>query len=468
MIDQESTFDEGWIQERLSKAIAGISSEADGVEAVFLGDETSHLRLAESDIIEADQITEGRVFVRAIVGKSQAHAVTSDLTDQGLRACARVALDRVPPAQTGRDAAVLPAAADITLPGPQSLDASTAFLRAEEKARWLSPALRAHRRDGLVLAGRFHSGLSTLAVQSTAGVSAHHQGSWANLSLSALERPAGHRASAYRAHFDARVDEETVNRLQEDVRAECHRAHDPVEIEPQAYDIVLAPAAVAELLEWFGAIAFGSRSLEDGLSFVDGNVGERVTASAINIYDDASMPHGNGVSLPFDVEGQPNRHVALVEAGVARGIVHDSLTGRRHGCGSTGHAQLPSDFSGTGSKPAHLHFGRGTATVEDLIGQVDRGLFITRLHYVNGMIDPRRAVMTGLTRDAAFLIEGGKLTRAIAPIRFTDGMLEAFGRVHGPEAISRVSQAHGSWFGSQHCTVAPYVLIPGLRFTSGR
>ena len=48
---------------------------------------------------------------------------------------------------------------------------------------------------------------------------------------------------------------------------------------------------------------------------------------------------------------------------------------------------------------------------EELVRGVARGLFVRRLHYVNGMLEPRRAVMTGLTRDGTFLIENGKLTR---------------------------------------------------------
>jgi len=357
---------------------------------------------------------------------------------------------------------------EIARPSAEHVDGQTAWMRAETKERWLSEALRAHRADDLALAGRFHTGLMTVAVASTRGVNTYHQGSWSDLALSALQRPAGHRASSFRARFDARVDQEMIHRLQEEVRHECHRANDPMEVDPGEWDVVLSPVAVAELMEWMGGIAFCSRAMEDGTSFIQGRQGERVTGGAISIVDDASMPEGVGVSVPFDVEGLPKRRVSLVEAGVARGIVHDSTSARRAGCQSTGHAQVDDNFASTGSSASHLHMTPGESTVSELIGQVKRGLFITRLHYVNGMLEPRRAVMTGLLRDGAFMIEDGRLGRAVRPLRFTDSMLEAFSRVPGSAGISREVEAHTTWFGPQACTVAPSLLVPGLRFTSGR
>ena len=303
---------------------------------------------------------------------------------------------------------------------------------------------------------------------SSRGVNSFHQGSFSDLCLSALERPAGHLASAYRARFDAAITESDVDRMWREVKDECERAHDPQKIDPGAWDVVLAPAAVTELLEWLGDIAFTSKSVDDGMSFVSANLGERVTGEAITITDDASMPEGIGVPMPFDVEGQPKHRVELVGSGVAKGIVHDTQSGRKAGCQTTGHAQIDDEFPASGSRPAHLHIQPGEATLEELIGQVDRGLFITRLHYVNGMIEPRRAVMTGLLRDGAFLIEDGKLGRAVQTLRFTDSILEAFGRIPGAGGVSRDVEAHTSWFNPRTCHVAPYLYVPGLAFTSGR
>lgn len=461
-------FGEAYVSERLERALRAARHDADGVEALFRGQEASFMRLAEAAIIQAADVVEGKVTVRAVVGGREARVVTTDLSDGGLEACARLAVARAREVAAGGETARLAEPEDAPATLPEAMDAATAGLDAETKGRWLAAGLAAHAKDGLALAGRFHTGALTLAVRSTAGVRAYHHGSFSELSLSSLQRPAGHRASSYRARTDARIDEETVAALVQATRAECHLAHDPVGVELGAWDVVLAPAAVAEILMWLGDIAFTSRSMDDGMSFVEGHVGERVTGEAVSIVDDGSMPHGVGVPLPFDAEGLPKRRTSLVEGGIARGIVHDSASARRAGCRSTGHAALADELPTSGSKPTHLHLEPGDATPEALIGQMDRGLLVTRLHYVNGMIEPKRAVMTGLLRDAAFLVEGGRVVRAVETMRFTDSILEAFARIPNRQAISRDLEAHTGWFDPWGCQVAPWVLVPGLRFTSGR
>lgn len=468
----ETSFPRDRVDERLDhtlrRALDAAGGGADGVEAVLRASEASHLRLAESAVVQAADVVEGKVIVRAVVAGREARAITTDLTDDGLAACACLAVSRARSAPASAEPLVLAPPVEVPAAPSWALDLDTASLDAETKSRWLRPAFRAHEKDGLALAGRFHTGLMTVAVRSTAGVAAYHQGSFADLSLSALERPAGHRASSFRARVDARIDEGAVDEMQATVRDECHRAHDPVVLAPGDWDVVLAPAATAELLEWLATIAFSSETLDDGTSFVAGNEGRQVTGAAVTLVDDASMPHRRGVPLPFDVEGQPKRRVTLVDRGVARDFVHDTRTARRHGCSGTGHAQLDELFPRPGSRANHLHLEPGDATPEDLVRRVSRGLLITRFHYVNAMIEPRRAVMTGLLRDGAFLIEEGRLTRAVQSLRFTDSILEAFARIPGSGAISSDLEPHNAWFNGWSCSVAPWLLVPALRFTSGR
>lgn len=464
----DCVFGKAWVQDRLHHAVAALGDEVEGAEAVFRGTEAHHSRIAESTLLQAGQIDEGRLTLRAVIDGREARAMTTDLSDPGLALCARMALERAKAAPKTSNPTRLPAPQPLEDHSVRCTDIQTARLDAATKARWLAQALRAHDKDDLDLAGRFHTGLVTTAVHSTRGMNSFHQGSFSDLSLSALERPAGHLASSYRARFDAVITEDDVDRMWREVKDECQRAHDPRKIDPGAWDVVLAPAAVTELLEWLGEIAFTSKSVDDGMSFISENLGNRVTGEAITITDDASMPQGIGVQMPFDVEGLPKRRVSLVENGVAKGIVYDTNSGQRAGCQSTGHAQIDDEFPASGSRPAHLHIQPGTASIESLIGQVERGLFITRLHYVNGMIEPRRAVMTGLLRDGAFLIEDGKLRHAVQTLRFTDSILEAFARIPGPGSVSQGVEAHTSWFNPRTCHVAPYLYVPGLAFTSGR
>ena len=49
---------------------------------------------------------------------------------------------------------------------------------------------------------------------------------------------------------------------------------------------------------------------------------------------------------------------------------------------------------------------------------MDDGIYITRVHYL-GIVDPRRGVLTGMTRDGTFRIRGGKVAEPLVNLRFT-------------------------------------------------
>ena len=78
------------------------------------------------------------------------------------------------------------------------------------------------------------------------------------------------------------------------------------------------------------------------------------------------------------------------------------------------------------------------------------------------MLEPRRAVMTGLTRDGVLKVEGGQVKHGVRNLRFTDSVLEAFGRIEG---LSRVLSSVPTWWSELGAVTAPALLIRGLRFT---
>ena len=147
---------------------------------------------------------------------------------------------------------------------------------------------------------------------------------------------------------------------------------------------------------------------------MSGNLGKQVMSEHVTIVDDALAPDALG--LTFDFEGVPKRPVALVEDGVAVGPVTDSYWAAQTGRANTGHA-LPAP-NRSGPMPLNLEMAAGDATLDELIGSVERGVYVTRFHYVN-VEDPVPVTLTGMTRDGTFLIENGELTRPLKNLRFT-------------------------------------------------
>ena len=103
----------------------------------------------------------------------------------------------------------------------------------------------------------------------------------------------------------------------------------------------------------------------------------------------------------------------------------------------------------------------GEATAEELLERVERGLWVSRFHYVNGLLDTRRALMTGMTRHGLYQIEKGRLGHGVANLRWTESLLEAFSRIDG---ITRAREAVAAGL-SDSTFVCPTVLVRGWRFT---
>ena len=96
--------------------------------------------------------------------------------------------------------------------------------------------------------------------------------------------------------------------------------------------------------------------------------------------------------------------------------------------------------------------------MDDLIGSVSRGVYVTRFHYVN-VEDPISVLLTGMTRDGTFLIEQGKLTRPLRNLRFTQGALEALSGCEG-------ATAKRTFVGSEEgASYVPGLLLAKFSFT---
>ncbi len=96
----------------------------------------------------------------------------------------------------------------------------------------------------------------------------------------------------------------------------------------------------------------------------------------------------------------------------------------------------------------------GDASLEEMVEDTRRGIFVTRLHYVNP-VEPTKAILTGLTRDGTFLIRDGEIGESIMNLRFTDSMLSALRKIPTVGKESKPLQT----------TTVPAMKLKKLRFT---
>ena len=171
------------------------------------------------------------------------------------------------------------------------------------------------------------------------------------------------------------------------------------------------------------------------------------------------------IQRAFDAEGVPKEPLPLIQDGVAHRVVHDTLSAALAGTESTGHATVAGG-SPWGPVPTNLVLtGGGVRDPAELPRPIERGVYVTRLWYVNP-VRPKETLLTGVTRDGTFLIEDGEISRPLADLRFTDS---ALGLLDRTEALSSepVLASDGEFYGRRfaHGVLCPALRASAMRFT---
>ncbi len=386
-------------------------------------------RYARSQIHQNAFSDEVHVHARAVVGGAVGAVTTNSLDPAALRRALAdaAALARYLPASEEWPGLAEPE----PISEPRAFDTATAAASADDQALQIEAIVADVERARLRAAGTHQLELTEDAVVNGRGVAVYAPATLAYV-RALVQSDTG---SGYAEDLASRVGALDAADVVSRAIAKCERDRDRRTLEPGDHEAVLEELAVAELLRVMSLTGLGAQSVREGRSFMSGKIGEPVTGAAFTLHDDALDPRS--LAIPFDVEGTPKRRVALVERGIARGPVYDRTSAKQMATRSTGHAADPARYA-RGGHAGDLAMDGGSATREQLIASVRRGVLITRFHYTN-IPDPRRAVMTGTSRDGTFLIEDGRIVAALANVRFTMSALDLFAGIEllGPQRLAR-------------------------------
>jgi PmbA protein len=427
-------------------------SEADQTEAVYIGGESGLTRFANSVIHQNVFEVNSKVYFRVALGKKIGVAATNSFTKADLKKALSNATEIAKNQRENPDFPGLPSKEEFL--SLNTYFEKTAHFTPIQRAQEIKKIFDRAKAHNLTTAGSFSTGESEIAVANTNGVACYQPLSSAFINLVVM----GNNSSGYADHLSRDVNDIDVENLAQIAIQKCLDSKDPKGIEPGEYDVVLEPTAVASLLEWMNFIGFGSKPFQEGTSFLSNRIGKKIMGENITIYDDGSDE--SAIAFPFDFEGIPKQKVSLIEAGVANGVVYDSISAHKDKVKSTGHALTPD--SAEGALALNLFIEAGDSSVDKMIKSTDRGLLVTRFHYINGLLDTTNALLTGMTRDGTFLIENGKVKHGVKNLRFTESMLKAFSNV---AQISVDRKIVNSWWGDIGCVVAPAMLMKNFKFT---
>ncbi len=162
-----------------------------------------------------------------------------------------------------------------------------------------------------------------------------------------------------------------------------------------------------------------------GSSTFSGQIGKRVASKGVTVVDDGTLPGRRG-SLNIDDEGNPTQRTVLIEDGILRGYMQDSLNARLMGVPVTGNARRESF--------AHLPLPRMTNTtmlagdksVEEIIKSVKKGIYA--VNFGGGQVDITSGKFV-FSMSEAYMIENGKVTYPVKGATLIG---------NGPEAMKKV------------------------------
>jgi TldD protein len=163
-----------------------------------------------------------------------------------------------------------------------------------------------------------------------------------------------------------------------------------------------------------------------GSSAFAGRMGQRVASPGVTVVDDGTLPGRRG-SLSVDDEGTPTSRTVLIEDGVLRGYMQDSLNARLMKMPLTGNARRESFAHMTMPRMTNTYMLAGAHDPQEIIRSVKKGLYAT--NFGGGQVDITNGKFVFSTAEA-YLIEDGKVTQPVKGATLIG---------NGPDALTRVA-----------------------------
>ena len=373
------------------------------------------------------------VGVRAVSGEKTAFAYSDDISFNALQSAAQAT--RAIARQGGEGRTGIARQGELrTLYAPQDPLAS---LGAPEKVALLERLERIARRiDPRVtqvmaaLAGEYE----VVMVARSDGMQAADVRPLVRLSLQVIVEADGRReqgSAGGGGRFDYGHFTEDV--LNDYAQKAVHQALTNLEARPApagTMTVVLGPGWPGILLHEAVGHGLEGDFNRKGTSAFSGRVGERVAARGVTVVDDGTIANRRG-SLNVDDEGNPTQHNILIEDGVLRGYIQDSMNARLMGMAPTGNARRESF--------AHLPMPRMTNTLmlagegdkgrdpAEIIASVKNGLYA--VNFGGGQVDITSGKFV-FSAAEAYMIEDGRITYPVKGATLIG---------NGPDVLTRVS-----------------------------
>lgn len=401
---------------------AGKKAGADAAEAYVTRGRKLSVDIFRGEPEVFEKAETGGAGIRAFRGRRMGYAYTTDLTEEGLTAAAKLACANAGSADEDKfnglpDEAGLPAKTnavgsdDLGLTSPDFGRATTAekikFAREMEEA-----ALRTDSRVKGCETVTYGEEDETVVLANTAGFAGFYrrQASYGfidTLAEAAGDVQTGFSYCAGHSLYDldaAAAGQEAAERAVVMLGGQSRK--------PGTITAVFDPLVFIQVLTAISP-ALSADAAQKGRSFLADAVGQTAAAECFSLVDDGRLPGGLG-SSPFDDEGVPTSTVSLIEKGVLTTLLYNSYAARKAGVAATGNGARASFRTPPGTSPTNLFVKPGGKTRDDIISSVGNGLYVMGLQGLHAGVSP----VTGQFSAGAYglRIKDGRLAEPVREI----------------------------------------------------
>jgi TldD protein len=162
-----------------------------------------------------------------------------------------------------------------------------------------------------------------------------------------------------------------------------------------------------------------------GSSAFSGRVGQRVAAKGVTVLDDGTLPDRRG-SLNVDDEGHATQRTVLIEDGILKGYLQDTMNARLMRVRPTGNGRRESYAHLPMPRMTNTYMLAGDKSKEEIVASMKAGLYAT--NFGGGQVDITSGKFV-FSASEAFWVENGKIQYPVKGATLIG---------NGPSALERV------------------------------
>lgn len=404
-------------------ALAAAAKKGAAAEAFLLYDRELSLEVSGGEIQTLKQAEQSGLGIRIIQAGRVGFAYTSDLTPAAVEETVGRAFTIA--GYTAADECNVLPGGNFTYPEIKTYDPAIASAGLEEKIELTRTAERAARAEDervkFIERAAYNDNEFNAVIMNSEGVCASGRGNSCGLYVYLVAEQENDAQSGYAMLSSSRYRSLKAETVGIEAARRALRSLGARTIASAHLPCILEPAVAVRFMAVLSQMVDAGAVQKKKSMFAD-RMNQTVAAPMINLVDDGLYPEGIA-SFPFDGEGVPARKNTLIAQGILTNFLYDTYTARKAGRESTGNAQRSSFRSLPSVGISNFVLLPGEDSPEDLIGTIDRGVYITDvmgMHTVNPISGDFSVGAAGI------MIEKGRLTFPVRGITIAGNLGQFF------------------------------------------